>query len=460
MTIYDILIDFGIASILILLGQLLRAKVVFIQKFFMPASLIAGFAGLLLGPQVFNVLPFSKGFGTYAGMLIILVFVVIGINGYQVGKSGQGKAEIKRLWSYNNYKEFLFFLQFCFPITVTLLYIKYFMPELNPGFGMLMASGFVGGHGTAAAVGKTFAALGWSEAIDLGMTFATIGILTGVFGGLMFIKWATKKGYTSYIEDFAYISGDLRTGLVEEKNRISMGNETTSSVSLDSLCFHMSLVLGIAGFGYWLNSTIIGPHLIKGIPDFTVGFLVSLLFFVIFSRTGVYNYVDKRVTARIAGTATDYLVFFGIAAIKITIIIKYAVPLLILTICGFICVFLTVLPFGYRMNNSSWFERSIFCYGYATGVYAIGFVLLRIVDPENKSKTIEDTALVGPIGSFMEIGVWSTIPAALMLGKGYYVVGITAILTVGFLLASIVTGCWYKTPLKDRKRLGIDDVQE
>ena len=39
---------------------------------------------------------------------------------------------------------------------------------------------FQGGHGTAAAVGSTLDTLGWAEGTDIGMTFATIGILAAM----------------------------------------------------------------------------------------------------------------------------------------------------------------------------------------------------------------------------------------------------------------------------------------
>lgn len=63
------------------------------------------------------------------------------------------------------------------------------------------------------------AELGFADAPDLAMTSATVGILAGVFGGLIFIKWATAKGYTQYIKNFAYLSGDLKTGMVSRETR-------------------------------------------------------------------------------------------------------------------------------------------------------------------------------------------------------------------------------------------------
>ena len=285
------------------------------------------------------------------------------------------------------------------------------------------------------------------------MTFATIGILTGIFGGLAFIKWATSKGYTGYIKDFKYISGDLRTGLVSKENRTSIGEDTISSVSLDTLCFHLAIVAGIAGLGYYLNANIIAVHVLKGIPDFTVAYLIALIFFFALRKTSVYDYIDTNINQKISGTATDYLVFFGIASIKLTVIVEYAVPLVILTVAGLVCVFLTVIPLGYLMNKDSWFERALFCFGYSTGVFAIGFVLLRIVDPENKSKTVEDVAMT-PFLNFIEIAFWSLIPAALIAGKGWLVVGLVSLAFVISLAVTIGGKMWYTAPLRERKTLG------
>lgn len=449
MTVFDVLIDFSIASLLILVGQFLRAKLKFFQEYFIPASMIAGFIGLFLGPKFANILPFSSSFGSYAGVLIIVIFTVVGVNGFSSSDSGSGGNVAKRLIGFTLYRYVIFAIQFLFGIAATLTIVKLLVPDINPGFGILMASGFTGGHGTAAAVGKTFADLGWTEGTDLGMTFATMGILSGVFIGLIFVKIATQKGWTNYIKEFKFISGDLRTGLVSKKNRNSMGEETISSVSLDSLAFHASVILSIAGLGYFLNVKVVAPHILSGIPDFTVAFILAILFFLVFRKTPVYGHIDRDINSHISGTATDYLVFFGIASINPAVIIDYAVPLVILLLVGIFCVIITVLPLGCGMNRENWFEKSLFCFGYCTGVFAIGFILLRIVDPENKSGTLEDIALT-PWINFIEILFWSAIPAALLNGQGWAVVGIIGASVVACLIITFVGKMWYKDPLAGR----------
>ena len=58
MSVSDFLLDFAIASLFIMIGQLIRAKVKLIQQFFVPASMIAGFIALALGRQGLDVLSF------------------------------------------------------------------------------------------------------------------------------------------------------------------------------------------------------------------------------------------------------------------------------------------------------------------------------------------------------------------------------------------------------------------
>src|SRR5574344_2356942 len=71
---WSLLIDVGIISGLLLLGKLIRARVGVIQRLLIPPSLIAGFCGLIFGPEILGWLPLSSNMGTYASVLIALVF--------------------------------------------------------------------------------------------------------------------------------------------------------------------------------------------------------------------------------------------------------------------------------------------------------------------------------------------------------------------------------------------------
>ncbi len=153
MSVNDFLLDFAVASLFIMAGQLIRAKVKLVQKFFVPASMIAGFMALALGSQGLNVLPFSESIGSYAGALIILIFASVGINGFSFNKA-DFKAEVERIGSYFSYKVLAQTIQFSLVPLFGILVISRLFPNINYGFGLCLAAGFSGGHGTAAAVGQ------------------------------------------------------------------------------------------------------------------------------------------------------------------------------------------------------------------------------------------------------------------------------------------------------------------
>src|SRR5699024_9946026 len=184
-----------------------------------------------------------------------------------------------------------------------------------------------------------------------------------------------------------------------------------------------SVVVGLSGMSLLLNRWV-GEHLVKGIPNFTVAYLVALMFFLVFKNTKVYDHIDTRINNKISGTATDYLVFFGISSIIFDAVVDYAGPLIVLIILGCLITLFFVYPLGKIYNKLNWFERSIFVFGYCSGTYAIGFLLLRIVDPDNQSKTISDTALT-PVANFIEIIVWSSIPILLANGESLPIIYIT-----------------------------------
>ena len=202
MTVNDFLLDFAVASVFIMLGQLLRAKIKFFQRFFIPASMLAGFMGLAFRYLLPGFLPMSDKIGSYPTMLILIIFAGVGLNGFSMNK-GKNNGEVGRMCSYLSYKMVAQVIQYGLAPAFSILLISKLWPEINYGFGLLLAAGFAGGHGTAAAVGSSFANLGFTDALDIGQTCATVGILAGVFGGMFFIKLGTKKGWTKYISDFS-----------------------------------------------------------------------------------------------------------------------------------------------------------------------------------------------------------------------------------------------------------------
>lgn len=442
--VYSLLTDLMWASIFLFIAKLLRENIKILQSLFIPVSLLAGFLGLAMGQNGFSIITYSSGFGSYSGLLIIAVFVSIGLRGFNFSKGGW-KINFNRIGSYYCQRNIGWAFQYAVPIIFSMIILKRIVPELNPAFGMLIPAGFQGGHGTAAALGQTLGSLGWSDATDLGMTSATVGILTGIFGGIILIKLGTKKGYTKFVKDFNQLPDDMRTGLIKKENRLPMGYETVSPTAIDPLAWHILLVIIPTGIGYLLTDYIQKVTGL-GVPSFSVGFLVAILFSVILKKIRATEFIDNQIISRIGSCCTDFLVFFGVASIKIPVIIEYAIPFGILMLFGISWVIFHFTFIAPRLLGQEWFERGIYVYGYSTGVTAIGMALLRIVDPENISCTLDDAAIITPIEAIIEIIALAVIPVACV--QGNWVAAVTPIL-IYLIVLIIIPGIfkwWHKHP--------------
>lgn len=444
---YALCTDFAIASAFIFLGQLLRKYIPFFQKFFVPSSMIAGFLGLICGPYVFDLLPWSEATGEYTWILIIIIFAIVGLQGLEFDKE-KFKKDASRIGSFVCYGQLLACIQYSIPVLFGIFVLIPIFPNVEtPAFGFLVAAGFYGGHGTAAALGSSFEKLGWENATDLAMTSATIGLMVAIFGGLLFIKWATKKGHTKYIKNFTFLPKDLRTGFIEEDKRKPLGAETMSSLAVDSLGWHVTAVLIVTYIAYTIEEFF--DYMI---PGFIFAFIIGLIIFFIMRKTWIGRSWDEKTFDRISGTTTDYLVFFGIALVKIPVVIEYIVPFSILMGLGILLVIIGLRFLGPAMNLNAWFERSLFVFGYMSGVYATAFALLRIVDSENKSKTLTDL----PFQALVQVEALALALAPPMLmgtiGSALGYCGIFFGIGVGFFLLALIFKWWYpKVPLKDRK---------
>ncbi|MDA0745457.1 MAG: sodium:glutamate symporter [bacterium] len=427
--------DLGLIAILLLVGQLIRAKVVFVQRLFLPANLIAGLLALLLGPNGFSILPFSQAIGTYPGILIALIFASLPFTAGQ-GKPRSGNRRAAELWAYST-------LTMCFQwglgLLFALTFLRFFWPELHTGFGAILASGFVGGHGTAAAVGSAFAARGWNEAGPLAMTSATIGILSAIAGGMAWISWGVRNGHTRFVAPFKNLPEELRTGLIPEDKRPSLGQETVSSIAIDPLVFHFALIAATSVLGYFIGQATAHYFGAYRLPTFCLAFLAAVGFKQVLKSTGADTYIDRKSVLRICGSLTDLLVAFGIAAIQIPILLKYAYPLLALFAFGLILCWALFRYLGPRMFHHLWFEKSLYTWGWVTGIMAMAIALLRIVDPETESHILDDFALsylaIGPI----EVLLVTLSPILISQGHHWALSALTIAAGILILILSLIT---------------------
>ena len=412
--------DIGLISLLLLVGTIIRAKVKFIQQMFLPASIIAGLLALLLGPNGFGILPFSDQMKVYPAILIAVIFGTLPLLSPRIDWNAI-KTRVGSMWSYS---QLAMVLMWGGGLLFALLLINPFW-DVHDGFGLLLAAGFVGGHGTAAAIGATFEQNGWEEATSLAMTSATVGIMSAILIGIIFIKWGSSKGHTSFLASFKDLPDEMRTGLIPPESRTKSETDTVSSISIDPYVFHLSIITIIAMGGYYLSE--LGAMLLPSvvIPAFSLAFLVGLFVKKILNSTDTDKYVSKDVVSRISGSATDILVAFGIGSISISVVLDYAVPLILLFVFGLVYAFLFFAVFSKKFFPEYWFEKGIFTWGWTTGTVAMGMALLRIVDPKSESKTLDDYSLAYIPIAPVEIMLVTFAPMLVLNSQGFVFVAIT-----------------------------------
>lgn len=425
----NILYDFCIMSGLLFIAKVIRSKVGFIQKFYIPSSLLAGVIGLLCGKYFLDILPFSTEISTYSSILIAILFATLFLGTRKKTSFRSVMNSVGDTFLVNTAAEIG---QFGLFILIGILVLPLIFHGINEGFGLLLPAGYIGGHGTAAAIGTAFADMGWDEAASIGQTFATIGLVCGIILGVILINVGTRKGYTRIIHRIEELPEDMRTGLVPAGKRAPLGECTVNPMSIDPLSWHLSLVLIAVGFAYLTNMGLkqLLPSL--SFPVYGLALIISLILQQVLKLLKMDQYVDKRVITHVGSTATDYLVGFGIASINIKIVLKYWLPIVLLAVLGIIFVTMWQFVISKRFFHNYWFERGIYIFGMSTGVMATGVILLRITDPEFKSGVLEDFGIAWIVLSFIDMVIVALSPMFVGNGMG---------LLIGFVFVAISILC-------------------
>lgn len=426
----NILYDFCLMSGLLFVAKIIRSRVKFIQKLYIPSSLLAGVIGLFCGKYFLNILPFSTEISNYSSILIAVLFATLFLGNKKKASFKSMMHSVGDTFLVNTSAEIS---QFGIFILIGVLVLPLLFKGIHAGFGLMLPAGFFGGHGTAAAIGAAFADMGWDEATSIGQTFATIGLLSGIIIGVVLINIGARKGYTRIIKRVEELPEDMKTGLVPENSRSSMGDNTVSPMSIDPLTWHVTLVLVAVGLAYLVNGwlKVLVPSL--SFPTYGLALIMSLLLQLVLRLLKLNQYVDKRVVTRVGSTATDYLVGFGVASINISIVVKYWVPIVILSALGILYVIVWQFAVSRRFFRNYWFERGIYIFGMATGVMATGVILLRITDPEFKTGVLEDFGFAWIFLSVIDMLIVSLAPMFIGNGMGV-LIGIIFIAVAVFCL--------------------------
>lgn len=399
MTLTDVLLDFSMLSVLLMIGAWLRRKIRILQLYYIPVALIAGILGLLLGPQVLGrfspvCFQFSPSISQWAGILSAIIFSCsfLGLKLEKV--SGEAVQTYFLAGSIHQ-------LQIVVGLTVT-FFLSFFFSDLKFGFGLLPVLGFYGGHSMAIAGGTVFDDAGYmTTGSQVGATFATIGLLTGVIWGMVEINRAAQRGTTKVRMKREDLPPNMLTGFNPVGERPSLGDSVTASAALDPLGSQLMLVGFIILCGNILRSGLIRIHpFFKNLPLFACCLIFSAVFCIATRNVKKVNdMIDRKTVVRISGSALEYMITAALATTSISVFTTYAVPLIVISLAvavvtRFACFTLSkwILP------QNDCFETAVGLFGQCCGVLATGLLLLKVVDPDfqtNAATNITSSSTLG-----------------------------------------------------------------
>ena len=411
-------IIFTILSSLLVVGKFLRVRVQLLQRLYLPSSVIGGLVGLAvlnifdLKTTGFEIPPWAvEGMQAVPGFLINVIFATLFLGTAvpsigKVVKLALPQLCLGQLIAWGQYSIALL-------LTGILLTPCFGVP---PAFGNLLEIGFEGGHGTVGGMAESFVSFNWEEGIALGYTMATAGMIIGVVFGMALIQWAHRRGYVKEVCSFKDRSIHERLGIHTQRNRPSAGRQTVISDSIDSLAWHIAVV-GIAVLIGWMIHSIIP---VKGFPLFPLCMIGGVLLQSAAKALKFRLLVDHSQMQRISGAALDFLVVSAVATIRLDVVAANWQPLLILIVVGALWTTCAIFCIAPRIFNDAWFERGIAEFGQASGVTATGLMLLRTVDPDNRTSAAMSFGykqlLHEPI---MGGGIWTALAFTLVYQIGW-----------------------------------------
>ena len=398
-------------SVLLILGKVVRVQLPILQKLYLPSSVIGGVIGLVIINAFPEALPAEVvgDMRKMPGFLINIIFATLFL--------GAGVPKVKDLAGavlpQLTLAQIVVWGQYAVGIGICgFLLMPLF--GVHPAFGNLLELGFEGGHGTVGGMSQAFVSKGWEDGIALGYTVATVGMICGIAIGMVMINWAYAKGFVSMVRPFAHRSKAERRGIHERHRRPSAGLQTVASDSVDSLAWHIAVV-GIAVLIGWGISRQIP---LEGFPLFPFCMIGGVILQVAARLVKVDLLIDREQIQRVSGAALDYLSLAAVATIQLSVVADNWLPLTIMMAAGLAWTIFSVLFFSPRMFRDAWFERGIAEFGQATGVTATGLLLLRTVDPENKTRAA--AAFAGKqLVHEPAMGIWVAVAFALIFTAGW-----------------------------------------
>lgn len=379
---------FFITVIILGLAAFITNKVPILNKYRIPVSLSSSI--LVLALFTYNTdlkaMPIYASWKTYPNIFIALIFAALFLERSETHNHSsdfnESLAQTILIWISILGQTFIGLL-FCVLIFKPLYDLPY-------SFASVLETGFAGGHGTAVAMKQSFIETGIPGGLEYGLFSATVGLLCGIIGGIFLIKRQNLP--TRNLEE------DIPDGKLDPIKAILTLSLIFGAFQLGSLMKDNVLLLldGISD-----ESILkIFKRIIPSLPLFVYALIASVILKFLLKWTKQDYIIDNNMVNFASNFFMELLIFAGIASIDMKVISEAIVPLMLLFTAGFIWnIFCHFYVRPKILKDEYSFELSLINFGMLNGTTGIGIMLLKMVDPECKTKALKIYAESSPFTS-------------------------------------------------------------
>jgi ESS family glutamate:Na+ symporter len=388
---------FFMISVLFTLAILLKRLIPFLRNVIIPNSILAGFLGFLLGPNLLNLIKIDIDFlGNIIYHLMAIGFISLALR--KVEKNNQKSYLGAALIIVGTY------LFQAFIGVSSAFIINLFNKNFSPAIGFILPLGFGQGPGQAYSIGHQWEILGLHNGSSVGLAIAAAGFGWATIGGLIILNWLLIKWKKAHKRTFI----EKKALEVKDYEFADMDGMTIQMVIIGMVYLFTFLLLKfiehilapLGNIGHTFSTVLWGFH-------FVVGAILAMIFRKFYDNLkekniAKENYLNNFLLQRIAGLVFDFMVTASISAVVLAKIKQEFWGIFIITFLGGLLTYFFIMMLTKKIFSKNEVENRVAFFGDLTGTISTGMALLREIDPGLESGAAEN--LVFGSGLSLAIG--------------------------------------------------------
>ena len=391
--VWAFLVQLGLLLLFLMLGNILRRSIPLFRKCLIPSALLGG--ALLL---ICNIVLKQFGIKLVDNRLMQVITyhcLAIGFASMTLKtEKSTHKTTRTQVLEFGALQGGTYMLQAFIGLVITIimfLLTRYGEKIISYVCGLILPLAFGQGPGNALSWDINFtntAAAQFAGNGSFGLSLASIGFVVASVFGVLHINIHKKRGNLS-------VRSSNPTGKFVDQTNPS-GDEIPDNESVDKF----TLQVGFVALAYAISFLFM--CLLGVISDFTnsiawgfnflwASLAAMLIKFVVKhlrkSRVMHREYINNYQMDRISGFSFDLMIVAGVAAIEISDIKNYIVPIVVLSVIGTIITYVYIRKVSKECFKGFEHEFFLMSFGTLTGTASNGMILMKEVDPGLRTPT-------------------------------------------------------------------------